>query len=120
LIAAFLLLIYLTQPSSAETVFAGRDCWGPAGLFSFRTILGTNNQIHLARYSNGTIESIFSKPFGHLVMNPISVSNGVIVTTRDGTVAKLDTKGKFVFLTKLKGFDGLASKKRTVKAESFS
>jgi hypothetical protein len=39
-------------------------------------------------------------------MNPICVSNGVIVTTVEGTVVKLDMKGEFLFHTKLKGFEG--------------
>jgi hypothetical protein len=106
LIVALLLSGCLTQRLSAETVFAGRDCWGPPGLFSFRTFDGTNTQIHLAKYNNGTIKSVFSKSFGYSTMNPICVSNGVIVTTVEGTVAKLDMKGEFLFRTKLKGFQG--------------
>ena len=49
---------------------------------------------------------MFSVSLGYSAMNPVCVSNGVIFTTVDGTVAKLNMKGEFVFRAKLEAFQG--------------
>ena len=106
---AFLLLIPKISCCAAEFVVAGEDSWLRSGLFCFRSNTDTNTQIHLARYNNGRIEPLFAKAIGHTVQAPICLSNGVVATSSDGVIRKLDLKGEILFVAKPQGFDGASA-----------
>lgn len=92
-----------------DIAIAGRDSWSPPGLFCFRTITGTNQQIHLAQYKNGRIAELFARDIGCSVMFPICLSNGVVAVSSDGVVRKLDLNGNVTFATKPAGFKGASA-----------
>jgi len=109
LIGTFLVLIPEVSRSADEFVVAGEYSWFPSGLFCFRSDTGTNTQIHLVNYDNGRIQELFTKSIGHTVMAPICLSNGVVTTSSDGFIRKLNLKGEFLFVAKPKGFDGASA-----------
>jgi hypothetical protein len=108
LLATFLILATKIPCLAADYVDATEDSWLRTGLFCFRSGIGTNTQIHLARYENGKFEELFTKVIGHSVKCPICFTNGVVVVSSDGVIRKLDLTGQFVFVSKPKGFEGLS------------
>ena len=105
-VGTFLIMFSKISCSAGEFVCADEDAWLPLGLFCFRSGVGTNCQIHLAKYNEGRIEPVFTRFIGQTVKAPICLTNGVIATSSDGIIHKLNFKGEFMFEAKPKGFDG--------------
>ena len=107
LLSGILTLAAQIDCSASGTAIWGRDSFGSSGLLCFRTFNETNTQIHLAQYVNGKFSELFVKNMDYPVMAPICLTNGVIVTSSDGVVRKLNLAGDFLFVAKPKGFDGV-------------
>jgi hypothetical protein len=105
----FLVLIRISSMSASEIIAIGKDSCRPSGLFCFRSTDGTNTQIHLERYCNATIQSLFHKAMDGPVMVPICLTNGVLAISSDGIIRKFNLKGDFLFAEKPNGFDGASA-----------
>jgi len=110
-LAVFVMLLAKTH-SVADEYFeyfsSTEDSSIGTGLFSFRSGIETNTQIHLERYANGKIQELFVKTIGKPLQNPVCLTNGVVVVCKDGVIYKLDLRGNCVFVAKPKGFEGLS------------
>lgn len=107
-LAVFLMLVEKIPCAADEYFDSTEDSSIRTGLFSFRSGIGTNTQIHMERYEKGKIQELFTKTIGRPINNPICLTNGVIVVCLDGVICKLDLSGEFVFVAKPKGFEGLS------------
>src|SRR4051812_25658890 len=108
LLVVFLILAVTIRSSASEVLSATEDSWLPLGLFCFRSGTDTNTQLHLVKYENGKIETVFTTPTSCTVKSPICLTNGVIAVSSDGIIRKLNLKGEFVFTARPKGFEGAA------------
>jgi len=92
---------------SAQDFFtSGENSWRPNGLFCFRSGKNTNTQIHLIRYKDGKLETVFTTNTFEGIQSPICLAENVIAVSVDGVIHKLDLNGKFIFRAKPVAFTG--------------
>jgi hypothetical protein len=87
---------------------SGENSWRPNGLFCFKSGKSENTQIHLVRYKDGKLETVFTIDTSETIQSPICLAENVIAVSSDGVIHKLDLNGKFVFRTKPIGFKGVS------------
>jgi hypothetical protein len=74
----------------------GSDAIG--GLFAYLTVQGKESCVTAINCSTGSVRVLFAKAISNqVILPPVCLSNGVVITTMEGTVTKYGLDGKKIF-----------------------